>query len=206
MQKPTGATHQGGAAKAMEAILFALFAFLVVMLFVNVYLLIGPWFHLHALFGIGVVLVASAAYARARSRLSGYACLIVGLGGAALIGKAVTTEYWHGLGDKSLPIVCEVRGRDGSAITSAKCQVLLAKSAESAGEGVTDSRGIASFSATMSVKTGYTWLHTTRCLSAEYVVRVSAPNFQSWDEPLVSQRNLIDGKPIVLAVALAPSP
>ena len=205
-QDPTPAIPiQRKASRAMTATLVALFAFLFVMLGVNLYLLLRGWFILPAIGAIGFALIAAAAYAWMRSRLNRYACLMVGVGGAAMIGAAVTVEYWSAFGDESVPIACEVRDRDGAAIAFARCQVLVAATGESAGESVTDDRGLARFNASMATRYGFSLLQSPKRLDAGYIVRASAPGFAPRDVPLVNEGQPVGGRELDIVVTLEPS-
>jgi hypothetical protein len=176
------------------------------MLVFNLYLMFGGWLYHLAIFAIGAGLLVAGTFFCFRSPPKRLVGLLMVVGGATAIGVGLNTEYWWFTGEDSIPIVCEVRDRDGAAVSGAGCQVIHADSGEAVGEGVADNLGIARLDARLSLRGSVNWIRTVVSMNSEYVVRASADGFRLKDVPLGFQGYAMDRKPIVVAILLEKAP
>ncbi len=203
---PSSGLPQRKSSRADVALFISLFVLLPAVLVFNLYLMFGGWLYHPVIFATVAGLLVAGAFICFRSpskRLLGLLMLAVG---ATAIGAALKIEYWSFVFDESMPIVCEVRDRDGAVVAGARCQVIDADSGEAVGEGFANSLGVARFDARLNLRGSVSWVRSVQSFNSKYVVRASANGFRLKDEPLGLKRQPIDNNVITVAMFLDKAP
>ena len=176
------------------------------MLVFNLYRMFGGWLYHPVIFAIVAVVLVAGAFICFRSPSKRLLGLLMLAGGATAIGAALKVEYWSFVLDRSMPIVCEVRDRDGVVVAGAKCQVIDADSGEAVGEGFANNLGVAQFDARLNLRGSVSWVRSVQSVNSKYVVRASANGFRLKEEPFGLQRQPIDDNVITVAMFLEKAP
>jgi hypothetical protein len=203
---PSCGLPQRKSSRADVALSISLFVLLPAMLVFNLYLMFGGWLYHPVIFAIVAGLLVAGAFICFRSPSKRFLGLLMLAVGATAIGAALKVEYWSFVFDESMPIVCEVRDRDGAVIAGARCQVIDADSGEAVGEGFANSLGVAQFDARLNLRGSVSWVRSVQSFNSKYVVRASANGFRLKDEPLGLQRQPIDNNVITVAMFLEKAP
>ena len=203
---PSSGLPQRKASRTAVALFIGLFVLLPAMLVFNLYLMLGGWLYHPVIFAAVAGLFIAGAFICFRSPSKRLLGLLMLAGGATAIGAALKIEYWSFVFDESMPIVCEVRDRDGAVVAGARCQVIDADSGEAVGEGFADNLGVAHFDARLNLRGSVSWVRSVQSVNSTYVVRASANGFRLKDEPLGFQSQPIDNNVITVAMSLEKAP
>jgi len=199
---PSSGLAQRKASRTDVALFIGLFVLLPAMLVFNLYRMLGGWLYHPVIFATVAGLLIAGALICFRSPSKRLLGLLMLAGGATAIGAALKIEYWSFVFDESMPIVCEVRDRDGAVVAGARCQVIDADSGEAVGEGFADNFGVAHFDARLNLRGSVSWVRSAQSVNSTYVVRASANGFRLKDEPLGFQSQPIDNNAITVAMSL----